>query len=456
MGGQSIQLRRYNSNLVFKPGKAIDINLLDDNRSLIYTGKVLYQSDNDIPSRENEVLVMLFDNYIVMAEPQEEDGVTKYHVNRRPIPLDLVTLVNFTDPPTQSGAGLLAGDLHDPNGTVASTSPEIGGDSRAVYPFTIHQNGRLGGTHVLFAESAEARTKWKQKLEEAFGIGAVNRVFELETLSADTFFLPRNRAISLTGKVTCSVPFHTADGRGLVAIGCAEGLWIGLPHDPKCECCGTMFCFFSDDSAMRRVLHLKMVTQCAMLDTFGIFIVLADKSLFAYHIETLVPPLPQHTSSDASRVPQKLNGTKDVHFFSIGTLNNRTLVVYMTKKRPDSILRVLEPVDNNINPKFKTPVGLGPRLGFRSTTSEQWFRIYREFFLPSNCFDIYFLKAKIAILCTMSIEIMDLNNFKSVTMPMRDTASLDPLSRRLDACRPIGIFRANDDVFLLCYRGGLQ
>lgn len=32
--------------------------------------------------------------------------------------------------------------------------------------------------------------------------------------------------------------------------------------------------------AMRRVLHLKMVTQCAMLEDFGMFLVLADKVLF--------------------------------------------------------------------------------------------------------------------------------------------------------------------------------
>jgi len=28
---------------------------------------------------------------------------------------------------------------------------------------------------------------------------------------------------------------------------------------------------------MRRVLHLKLVTQCAILEDFGIFLVLADK-----------------------------------------------------------------------------------------------------------------------------------------------------------------------------------
>ena len=31
-------------------------------------------------------------------------------------------------------------------------------------------------------------------------------------------------------------------------------------------------------TAMRRVLHLRMVAQCAMLEEFGIFLVLADKA----------------------------------------------------------------------------------------------------------------------------------------------------------------------------------
>ncbi|KAJ7708817.1 Dbl-like domain-containing protein [Mycena rosella] len=450
---QKVELWGYNSNLVFKPGEAIDMDLLNENRSLIFAGKVIRQPDNTIPSLEwsgwSELFVVLFDNYVVMTKPKEKDGVTKYHVNRRPIPLDLLTLVNFTDPPTQRGAGLLRnlrGDRHDPNGTVTAT-PESAGDSRAVYPWTIHHNGRLGGPHILFSESPQARTDWKQKLEEALGIRKVvqesNRVFEIETLSADTFLVPAvqvgptspqwNQDQSFTGKVTCSVPFNTADGRGLVAIGCAEGVWIGFRHDPK---------------SMRRVLHLKMVTQCAMLDEFGIFLVLADKSLFAYHIEALVPSSSQGTH--ASQVPQKLNGTKDVHFFSVGTLHNRTLVIYMKKKGLDSIFRVLEPVGEKINERVKAPAGLGSRLGFRSTKSE-WFRIYRDFFLPSESFDLYFLKAKIVILCTKGFEIMDLNDFKSVTIPLRDDARFAQLSKRCDACRPIGMFRSNDDGFLLCY-----
>jgi hypothetical protein len=65
-----------------------------------------------------------------------------------------------------------------------------------------------------------------------------------------------------TGRVTCSVPFVTVDNRKLVAVGCEQGVWIGVQHDPP---------------SLRKVLHVKSVTQIAVLEEFGIFLVLADK-----------------------------------------------------------------------------------------------------------------------------------------------------------------------------------
>ncbi|KAF7790213.1 hypothetical protein EIP86_001165 [Pleurotus ostreatoroseus] len=451
---QKVEVWRYNSNLVFKPGEGIDMDLLNENRSLIHTGKLLRQPDSGLSSW-TELFVLLFDNYLVMTKPKEREGVTKYQVYRRPIPLDLLTLANFTDPPTQRNAGILlprlrGGEKHDPTspGMVgATTSPDAASDSRAVYPCTIHHNGRLGGLWTLFAESAQARNEWKSKLDEAIGLRKVvqesNKVFEIETLSADTFLVPSmmpsgnsqswNQENAYTGKVTCSVPFNTADGRGLVAIGCAEGVWIGFRHDSR---------------SMRRVLHLKMVTQCAMLEDFGIFLVLADKSLFAYHIEALVPSSPQ--SPHTSQTPQKLSGNKDVHFFSVGQLNGRTLVIYMKKKGLDSVFRVLEPVVGKINERAKAPQTLGARLGLRAQRSE-WFRVYRDFFLPSESYGLIFLKARIVILCTKGFEIMDLTDFKSVTIPQRDDPRLEKLAKRCESCRPMGMFRSSKDEFLLCY-----
>ena len=102
----------------------------------------------------------------------------------------------------------------------ATASPDAINDDRVVYPCTIHHSGRLGGLYTLYAETAQARLEWKAKLEEAIGLRKVvqesNKVFEVETLSVDTFFAPtlmvspgsslRNDG-NFTGKVTCSVPF---------------------------------------------------------------------------------------------------------------------------------------------------------------------------------------------------------------------------------------------------------
>lgn len=197
-----------------------------------------------------------------MTKAREKDGITKYFVNRRPIPLDLLTLVNFTDPPTQRGAGLLrnlrGGERHNtgdtntsspllntpstssstpspmltpglsglgPNSNANTPSPADRTDPRSVYPFTLHHNGRMGGNYILYAESPISRQEWKDKLEEAVGLRKVvqesNKVFEIETLSMDTFLVPTMLPggasgaggvgpayeNSFTGKVTCSVPF---------------------------------------------------------------------------------------------------------------------------------------------------------------------------------------------------------------------------------------------------------
>jgi hypothetical protein len=206
----------------------------------------------------------------------------------QPIPLDLLTLVSFSDPPTQrtaslspglrgGGGGANRGFTESPGvfNSPTSAASVSAGEARAVYPCTLHYNGRVGGLYVLYAETAAARAEWKSKLEEAIGLRKVvqesNKVFEPEVLSSETFLVTSMRAgpqtpswsgkTALTGKVTCSIPFNTSDGRAMMAIGSAEGVWAGFKHDPR---------------SLKRVLHLKLVTQCAMLEDFGIFLVLAD------------------------------------------------------------------------------------------------------------------------------------------------------------------------------------
>lgn len=99
----------------------------------------------------------------------------------------------------------------------------------------------------------------------------------------------------------------------------------------------------------------------------------------------------------------------------------------------------------------------------------------QDFFLPSEAFDLIFLKAKIAILCTKGFEIMDLTeyvpylislgvllkpfsslSFKSVSIPQKDDPRLASFSKRLESCKPLGMFRCSENEFLLCYDGELS
>ncbi|KAG6841117.1 hypothetical protein C0991_001686 [Blastosporella zonata] len=383
-----------------------------------------------------------------MTKRREQDGIFKYHVAKRAIPLDLLTLVKFTDHPTHRGSSSSRNHRSVASSTSASSNSggqSENGEPQTLYPFTIHNNGRNGGPMMWFTDTSSGRVEWRQKLDEAIGLRKVvqesNRVFEIETLSLHTFTVPPVgyplapstwNDNSITGKVTCSIPFNTPDGRRLVAIGCAEGIWIGFRHD---------------STSMRRVLHLKFVTQCTMLDDFGLFLVLSDKQLFAYHIEALVPT-PQHTTaSTASQTPQKLSGNREVQFFSVGKMLDRTFVIFMRKKGSDSHFHVLEPVLEKIHERPRAPSG---RFGIFRPPKQEWFKNFKEFFLSSDTYDLIFLKARVAILSKNGFEIMDLNDTSSTVIPQKDNR-LTPMLQRHESCRPIGIFRSREQEFLLCY-----
>ncbi|KAG6899149.1 hypothetical protein C0993_000239 [Termitomyces sp. T159_Od127] len=446
---QKVDLWRFEANLVFRQGETVDMELSDPSRTLLHADKLLRQPDGDRKGW-NELFVLLLDNYLVLTKSKEKDGLVTYHINQRPIPLDLLSLVNAAEPPLLRSTGFLSG-LRGDRSTDESCEPGVSsdtpGDSRFIYPLTLHYSGRNGGTYVLYAESFQGRTKWKQKLDDAFALRKMvqesHKVFQLRTLSAATFAsnllvatsTARNQDNTSIRKVTCSVPFSTPDGRSFVAIGCSEGVWIGLRHNP---------------SSARQVLPIKMVTQCAMLQDFGIFLVLADGSLFAYHLESLVPTHIKNTRGQSVHVSaQKINGKTDVHFFSVGTVQGRTLVIYMKKKGSDNVFVALEPVEDKI--KELVPVGFNARLGFRPTKSE-WFRVYKDFIGPSEPFDLFFLKTSVVILCAKGFETIDLKTLETTPI-LESSDARTPLAKRCEAARAVAIFKATDYEYLLCYDG---
>lgn len=278
----------------------------------------------------------------------------------QPIPLSLVNLGDFSGSTVKTTTGLAGGLIsrRDKSGEQGATPEQ---EARTVYPFSyvVKSSGAMGGTYVLWAETEPARAEWRDKLREAKTLSDVvadsNKVFELGPLSKDTLAKSTSYAPPPTnsrtgagavepspfaGQVTCSVPFRTRDRRSLVAIGCEEGVWIGMRNNlasfskvlhgaappllPPSRYLGaatrlTPICSVPPPPAV------KNVTQVACLEAFSIFLVLADHSLFAYQLDALVPSSASAASSGA-RGPERLSGTAHVLFFSVGQLSGRTLV----------------------------------------------------------------------------------------------------------------------------------
>jgi RHO1 GDP-GTP exchange protein 1/2 len=188
------------------------------------------------------------------------------------------------------------------------------------------------------------------------------------------------------------------------------------------------------------------------------------QSLLAYHIEALVS---SQQNAHMPQTPQKLNGSRDVHFFNVGSVGGRTIVIYMTKKlvsirvhddglnltkvQNDSVFTVLEPVVEHLNERPPALTSFRSRLGLKSRRSD-WFRVHREFLIPSETYDVVFHESSIVVLGANGFEIF-VDLLKSVTIPQRDNPRLEKLAKRCASCRPLGMFRSNADEFLLCYNG---
>lgn len=87
------------------------------------------------------------------------------------------------------------------------------------------------------------------------------------------------------------------------------------------------------------------VTQIAVFEEFNIFLLIADKSLIAYHLDVVCPVsgIPSSSSNDsARRAPQKLSKSREVGFFAAGRMKDRMLVMYKRREGLSSTFKVCQ------------------------------------------------------------------------------------------------------------------
>lgn len=228
-----------------------------------------------------------------------------------------------------------------------------------------------------------------------------------------------------------------------------------------------------------------------MLQEFNFIVVLAEKVLIAYPLESLVPTRATDTASKQG--PSRLSGNKDVIFFKCGKVGPRTLVICARTRRSPSppadiifadvkkggvnqtVFKALEPVGNVDRPSKSGGrhgfFGFGGQKsedfrGYKVRPSSLWLRrpradgpCIKEFFVPAEAYAIQYLRNTLSIHCARGFEIMNLDTLKTASVPdfsqLRGDNRAYALQRRCDESRPLGMFRLGDNVFLLCYSGAL-
>ncbi|CAG8705449.1 11904_t:CDS:10, partial [Dentiscutata erythropus] len=442
-----------------------ELNLSDPNRQLLFKGELQKRTNLD----KQDLLVFLFDNYLVMTkEKKGPDGEMKYFISKKPIPLSFL-IIDTPSETLQTKAATFHINIKPldkvrtrTNSTMQSpSSPQIitdleGQDSTyGRYPFTILHIGRHGGQYQLFADSANTRRLWKDRIQDAqtklLSNDDVNKqIFEIFTLNDCTFVSGVSSAnVGTSGasisrsKVTCSVPFVTAEKRNMVAIGAEDGVWMG---------------FGGEVGTFKQVLTVSNVTQMAVLEDFGIFVVLCDRTLWAFSLEAIIP---SSSSSGSSNQPyrQRLSANNNVQYFNVGVIKERnstkekTLVVYMKKRGLESHFKALEPICAVGSSSDKSKTSSSRRGAFANLihSKTEWFKEYKQFYIPSESYSVNFLRSKLCVVCTRGFEIVNLDTLQNVTIPDAADPSFSQLGRRLETSKPLGMFRLNDDEFLLCY-----
>ncbi|TAQ89204.1 hypothetical protein B7494_g2469 [Chlorociboria aeruginascens] len=506
---KKVEMIELQSKLFLRPGmERVELNLDHLGRELIFKGDLQRAGANRFTWLETHAI--LFDHYMVLAKAvvqRDTSGGRKkeiYDVSKLPIPMQLLVLESTNDDPVQKSSMKALGAVtkaapgtaadarlnrtmtntpersltlehtssNNSVSTVSSVTRLASGpssdDTKTMYPFRIKHLGKTE-VYTLYAPSAQNRQEWCDKILEAKTRHAASlfeqnaEPFRLRVMADSAFAYdsissatprsvvpvrgtPLDRSIREMEKiysvgprpgpvcraqVNCAVAFNCY-GKSMVAIGTDYGVYTSEASNPR---------------GWARSIQATRVTQIAVLEEFSLCLIIADKSLIAYHLDIIIPvssfPAPHHDSG--RKAPQKLSGTRDVSFFATARMKDRTLVFYKKKEGLHSTFKVLEPVFQKSSEK-KTRL-FGKKFGGNT----EFFREFDEFYIPTECFTINLFHTYIAISTLKGFELMTLDKKVPISIPDAKNPNIAGIAARLSNQKPLGMFRLSDAEFLLCY-----
>jgi len=265
-----------------------------------------------------------------------------------------------------------------PHLVTSLTAPPL--DKTLIWPFSVTHLSSSGDTYTLYAENANARQTWVErileaKIERALAMSKIEP-FQANIVGESVFGNPTtldqltqrppalvdlstmHRALTALraepfgartlgraithARVNCAKSFIAPENtdyahQRLVAVGTDDGVYIGYLPEMSGLC-----------TTWSKMLSLPQTTQIDVLEEFGVFLVLANKELIAYSLSSLIPSLPPTRgvvqAPPVTKQPQRLSGSHSVGFFATGKLKDRMLVIYKKKSAANSVFKCLEPV----------------------------------------------------------------------------------------------------------------
>lgn len=181
-----------------------------------------------------------------------------------------------------------------------------------------------------------------------------------------------------------------------------------------------------------------------MLEEFSLVLLIADKALIAYHLDVVYPS--DHVGAPAGdtarKAPQKLSGSRDVGFFAVGRMKDRTLVFYKKRDGISSTFKVLEPVFQKSTEK---------KRGMFKRGATEFFREYDEFYIPTECSGINLFHNSLAVSTSKGFEVLTLDKKQPWSVPDLKAPEVGGIAAVITDQNTLGMLRLSDQEFLLCY-----
>ncbi|KAI8388193.1 CNH domain-containing protein [Radiomyces spectabilis] len=413
-------LQLLEERLMYKGLSDFDLDLGSESRQIVMKGTLKKKGSG---SESSDLTVFLLDHCLLVTKQKFIRNEEKYKLQRKPIPLPLLS-ISLPDQTNKRASTIIPyGRPSTGSTSLSSLDIPLQPSGKTGYPISLVHLGKQGtGPITLYATTMASRRQWVEKIEtQRQALVDKQKVFDVVPIS-EKFFSSFN-------KVNCIATFD--HGNHLV-LGSDQGVYLKKNNQKGTE--------------LVRILAMEKVSQIDVLEGPKLILVLADKTLYTYSLETLL--------SHESGIKRGRKISSHVSFFKVGKIldkndpdkpTEKTLVCFVRFNAITSTIRALEPYENT-DPKKKSKHNFGRLI----RGSNEVLKIYKDLYIPGEASSLQFFKNIICVGSARGFQMVNISSaeVQSVLDPT-DDQNKSVLQR--ESLKPISMFRHRDGNILLCY-----